>query len=67
VVERIKGERWEDFSNRYADWGRNLLLTLAFRYGGLKLKQLGDLAGGLDYVTPWGFLRSALSMSRRLL
>jgi putative transposase len=51
VVERTKGERWVDFSARYGDWGRDLVLTLAFRCVGLKLKELGVLAGGLDYVT----------------
>ena len=30
---------------------------LAFRYGGLRLKQLGALAGGLDYVTVSGAIR----------
>ncbi|MBZ5537681.1 MAG: hypothetical protein LAO31_17125 [Acidobacteriia bacterium] len=39
------------------DWGRNLVLTLAFRYGGLRLKQLGAFAGGLDYVTISGAIR----------
>jgi hypothetical protein len=33
------------------DWGRDLVLTLAFRCVGLKLKELGVLAGELDYVT----------------
>jgi REP-associated tyrosine transposase len=54
IVESIKGEPWQDFSDRHGDWGRNLALTLAFRYGGLRLKQLGALAGGLDYVTVSG-------------
>lgn len=57
VVERIKGVPWKDFSCRHGDWGRNLVLTLAFRYGGLKLKQLAALAGGLDYVTVSGAIR----------
>ena len=48
---KTKGERWTDFSRRYGDWGRDLVLTLAFRCVGLKLKELGVLAGELDYVT----------------
>lgn len=57
LVERTKGELWDDFSNRHTDWGRNLVWTLAFRCVGLKLKQLGALAGGLDYVTVSGAIR----------
>ncbi len=37
--------------------GRRLVSTLAFRYGRLRLKQLGALAGGLDYVTVSGAIR----------
>lgn len=49
VVERIKGESWGDFANRYGDWGRDLALWIARRRGGMTLKELGHCAGGMDY------------------
>lgn len=51
VVSQLKGEGWEDFRDRYGDWGRDLALWLGRRYCGLQLRELGDLAGGLDYAT----------------
>jgi len=49
VVEQIKGERWDQFRDRQGDWGRDLVLYLGRKRGGLKLKELGELAGGIDY------------------
>ena len=49
IVERIKGEKWENFRDRYGDWGRNLVLWAGRMYGGLSLLELGKLAGGVDY------------------
>jgi REP element-mobilizing transposase RayT len=51
VVERVKGERWEGFRDRHGDWGRDLALWLGRRMGRLRLKAMGELAGGLDYAT----------------
>jgi REP-associated tyrosine transposase len=48
VVERMKGERWNQFSNRYADWGRDLVLFLARHYCGMTLGELGRKAGRID-------------------
>jgi hypothetical protein len=45
VVERMKGERWDQFSNRHADWGRDMVLYLARHYCGMALKELGEQAG----------------------
>jgi hypothetical protein len=45
VVERMKGERWDQFPNRHADWGRDMVLFLARHYCGMTLKELGEQAG----------------------
>ena len=50
VVEELKSEPWETFRDRYGDWGRDLALYLGRKVCGLKLKELGETAGGLDYV-----------------
>ncbi len=49
AVERVKGEKWDSFSERHGDWGRDLALWLARKRGGFLLRELGELAGGLDY------------------
>ena len=51
AVERVKGEKWEAFMDRYKDWGRDLALYIGRRWSGLKLAELGRLAGGIDYAT----------------
>jgi hypothetical protein len=51
VVEKIKGERWERFRDRYADWGRDLALYLGKKGFGIKLRELGQAAGGMDYIS----------------
>ena len=49
MVEAMKGQKWEQFRDRYRDWGRDLALYLGRKYCGLRLKELGERAGGLDY------------------
>jgi hypothetical protein len=51
VVEQLKGESWDSFVHRYGDWGRDVALYLGQKYCGLKLKELGAAAGGIDYAT----------------
>ncbi|MCI0626985.1 MAG: hypothetical protein L0387_35950, partial [Acidobacteria bacterium] len=51
AVEQLKKERWESFRDRRGDWGRDLALILAWEHSGLKLRELAERAGGLDYVT----------------
>ena len=50
MVERLKGGRWQAFSERRGEWGRDLALWAARRYSGLMLAELGRQAGGLDYT-----------------
>lgn len=62
-VERLKGEKWSVFRDRYGDWGRDLVLYLGREDCGLKLRELGEAAGGIDY----GSVGSALNrLERRL-
>jgi len=51
VVEGLKGETWEQFRDRYGDNGRDLVLWLGRKRGGFGLRELGQLAGGLDYTS----------------
>ena len=51
AVEGVKGEKWNCFRDRHGDWGRDLALLLGRRECGLKLAELGELCGGLDYRT----------------
>ena len=37
VVEGVRGEAWEQFAERHADWGRDLVLYLARCRSGLTL------------------------------
>jgi REP element-mobilizing transposase RayT len=50
VVEKEKGERWAGFRDRYGDWGRDLALYLGKKDFGIKLRELGEAAGGMDYM-----------------
>jgi hypothetical protein len=50
ALEEAKGERWADFGGRHGDWGRDAALWLGRRQGRLKLAELGDMVGGMDYA-----------------
>src|SRR6185503_17481076 len=57
VVERLKGQKWKEFRDQHGDWGRDLALYLGRKRCGMKLKALGELAGGIDYVSVSGAVR----------
>ena len=40
AAERIRGKRWEDWAERHGDWGRDGLMYVAVRYGGLRLTEV---------------------------
>jgi putative transposase len=44
------GEKWDQFSQRHGDWGRDAALWFGRRQGRLPLARLGELAGGMDYA-----------------
>jgi putative transposase len=54
AVEKVKGERWEAFRDRYGDWGRDLALYVGRRRAGMRLRQLAEAAGGVDYGSAAG-------------
>ncbi|MBU1693509.1 MAG: hypothetical protein KKC51_06050 [Verrucomicrobia bacterium] len=49
AVEKTKGESWDAFADRHGDWGRDLALWVARRRAGMTLRNLGVVAGGMDY------------------
>jgi hypothetical protein len=50
VVEAVKEEKWNDFRDRHGDWGRDIVFYLGRKGWAMRLKELGDAAGGLDEV-----------------
>ena len=50
AVAAVKGEKWETFRDRHGDWGRDLAFYLGRKDWGLKLRELGLAAGGVDEV-----------------
>jgi hypothetical protein len=51
AVEADKGESWDQFRDRYGDWGRDAALWLARTLGRQKLADLAKQAGALHYAT----------------
>jgi hypothetical protein len=49
AVEKVKGQRWEEFRDRYGDEGRDLVLHLGRGACGLKLGELAVAAGMKEY------------------
>lgn len=50
-VERAKGEKWAAFRERHGDWGRDAVLYLGRKLCGMKLRELAEVAGGVDDAT----------------
>ena len=49
LVAAVRGEEWGRFRDRYGDWGRDAVMWLARKRGGMKLQAVGDAVGGIDY------------------
>jgi len=49
VVEAMRGMKWDQFCDKHGDESRDMVLYLARRRSGLTLREIGELAGGLDY------------------
>jgi hypothetical protein len=49
TVETLKAENWEQWRDRYGDWGRDAVLWLGQKRCGMKLRELGEAVGGIDY------------------
>ena len=65
AVEAVRKEKWDSFRDRYGDWGRDLALLMGRRECGLKLGELGELCGGLDYRTVGGAVKKAIARVER--
>jgi REP element-mobilizing transposase RayT len=50
AVEKVRGERWEQFRDRHGDYGRDLVMHLGRRKGGLGIRTLADVAG-IEYMS----------------
>lgn len=50
AVEAVHGGRWEEFRDRYGDWGRDAALYLGRQRGRLKLEELAEFSGGVGYT-----------------
>ena len=50
AVEKVKGERWESFRERYGDWGRDAVLYLARQRGRFTLAELARKVGVSNYM-----------------
>ena len=48
AVEQVKGGKHEEFVNRRGGWGMPLVMWLARRCCGMKLREIGDALGGKD-------------------
>jgi len=51
AVESVRGMEWEELQSQRGDWGRDLAWHLGQRECGLRLRELGELSGGVDYAT----------------
>ena len=45
AAERLKGQSWESWAERYGDWGRDAVIYVAVCYGGLRLTEVVRQAG----------------------
>jgi hypothetical protein len=48
AVEKVKGESWAAFRDRHGDWGRDAVFHIGRRDWGIKLRELGEGAGGMS-------------------
>ena len=63
ALERLKGEPWAAFRDRRGDWGRDVALYLGRMRTGMRLRELAEAAGGIDY----GSAQTAVHRLRRRL
>jgi hypothetical protein len=47
AVEKVHGGRWQEFRDAHGDWGRDAALYLGRHAGRMRLRELGEHAGGL--------------------
>jgi hypothetical protein len=57
AVEKLKGQKWEEFRDVHGDWGRDLVLYLGRTRCGMTLRELAAAAGGVQYGSIGAALR----------
>jgi hypothetical protein len=57
AVEKMKGQKWEDFRDAHGDWGRDLVLYIGRTRCGMTLRELAAAAGGVQYGSIGAALR----------
>src|SRR6185369_4553149 len=50
AVEKVKGQKWDEFRERHGDHGRDMVLYLGRSVCGLKLTELAQAVGLLNYA-----------------
>ncbi len=58
-VEGAKGERWEEFRDRYGDWGRDLVYLLMQEKGRMTIREMGERSGGVEERAVWAGIQAA--------
>ena len=54
AVESVKKEKWETFRDRHGDWGRDAALYFGRKQGRMKLRELSEAAGNMEYAAVGG-------------
>jgi putative transposase len=65
MIEGMSRRRWSEFRDRHGEWWRDLTLWAARRYGGMKLAELGQKVGGVDYTAVAMALKRLEERSRK--
>ena len=50
AVETVYGASWEEMSSRRGHHGKALAMWAAQKYGGMTLKEIGEIMGAMDYM-----------------
>lgn len=45
AAEKARGEKWEKWMERHGDWGRDGVMYVAVRHGGLRLAEVAPRVG----------------------
>ena len=53
-MESVKKEKWERFRDRHGDWGRDAALYFGRKQGRMKLRELSEAAGNMEYAAVGG-------------
>ena len=63
AAEKIRGEPWKLWAERHADWGRDGVMYVAVRYGGMRLVEVVRQAGMKYYAAAQAVRRFAQALA----